>query len=81
MKNSIKHQITKRKFTIHLYELIVQYVTDCIISMSPRLMPLLLYEQICNTINISKRSVSMHFTGDKNFESELEWRIQSVNPM
>ena len=47
-------------------------------------MPLLSYEmkkvQICETINISWRLVSLHTILDKNFESELEWHIQSFNP-
>ena len=51
--------------------------------MLPRLTLLLSYDmrkrQICKIINISSHSASLHIIGDSNFESELEWRIQSVN--
>ena len=53
------------------------------VSLSPRLMSLLLYdiikEQICKKINICKRSVSLYIIGDWNFKSNPEWWIQSVN--
>ena len=53
------------------------------VSLSPRLMSLLLYdiikEQICKKINICKRSVSLYIIGDWNFKSKPEWWIQSVN--
>ena len=37
-------------------------------------------KQLCKTINIFNHSISLDIAEDWNFELELEWSIQSVNP-
>ena len=57
---------------------------NMVISIPPSVMLLLSYgminNQISKTINISGCLVSLHITGDQNFESELERRIQRLKP-
>ena len=37
-------------------------------------------KQICKTINISRRLISLHIIGYQNLEFKIAWRIQSFKP-
>ena len=75
----IKIKFTQRYITIHLFRLNVRYDSLNVTRITSLLPFDMKNKQICKTINISRQSVSPHTIRDSNFESELEWRIQSVN--
>ena len=61
-----------------------KWLYQTMVSLSPRHVKPLLYgmrdEQVCKTISISKRLVSLHINGDYNLESELELCIKAYYP-
>ena len=69
MNNSIKNQ-TYPKISQHIS---IDWLYDTIVSMSPK--PMLLPSHAMRNKQIRMK---IHIIGDLNFESELEWCVQSV---
>ena len=78
----LKMQFTQRNHNTSLWTDCFIWLHKTTVSLSPRLLQLLSYdirnEQICRTISISSRLVTLHFIGDKNFKSEIELCIQCI---
>ena len=76
MNNALKKQIYPKK-SRYIY---LDLLHNTVVSRSPRLMsPLsndMKNEQICKTTYLG---IQYHCTFLRNFESELEWRIQKIN--